>query len=156
MAIRNKGASADMEELRISTDKAELDVALIHRFLSEESTWARDIPRELVERSIGHSLCFGGFLGADQVAFARVISDFATFANLVDVFVLPPHRGKGYSKALVAAVVAHPQLQGLRRFTLATWDAHSLYSRFGFTTPQRPETLMERYAPDVYAANVGE
>lgn len=145
-----------MGQLRISTDKAELDVALIHRFLSGESTWARGIPRELVERSIGHSLCFGGFLGTAQVAFARVISDYATFANLVDVFVLPPHRGTGYGKALVAAVLDHPQLQGLRRFTLATWDAHGLYARFGFTAPQRPETLMERYVPDVYAAHAGE
>lgn len=143
-----------MEQLRISTDKAELDVALVHRFLSEDSTWARGISRELVERSIEYSLCFGGFVGAAQVAFARVISDYATFANLVDVFVLPSCRGKGYSKALVAAVVTHPQLQGLRRFTLATWDAHGLYAAFGFTAPQRPETLMERYVPDVYMAKV--
>ena len=91
-------------------------------------------------------------MGSDQVAFARVISDYATFANLVDVFVLPTHRGKGYSKALMAAVFGHPQLQGLRRFALATSDAHGLYAQFGFTAPRRPETLMERYVADIYVA----
>lgn len=137
-------------ELRITTDPAELDVSLIHRFLSEQSTWARGIPRALVEKSVRHSLCFGGFLGRAQVAFARVVSDFATFANLVDVFVLPEHRGRGYSKALMAAVIAHPELQGLRRFTLATADAHGLYAQFGFTPLAKPQTFMERYVPDVY------
>lgn len=137
-------------ELRITTDPAELDVSLIHRFLSEQSTWARGIPRALVEKSLRHSLCFGGFLGRAQVAFARVVSDFATFANLVDVFVLPEHRGRGYSKALMAAVIAHPELQGLRRFTLATADAHGLYAQFGFTPLAKPQTFMERYVPDVY------
>lgn len=141
-----------MERLRITTDNAELDRDLIHRFLSEHTYWAKGIARELVERSIDNSLCFGGFVGPDQVAFARVISDYATFANLVDVFVLPAHRGKGFSKALMAAVFAHPRLQGLRRFSLATSDAHGLYAQFGFTTPQRPETLMERYEPNAYVA----
>lgn len=139
--------------LRITTDQAELDVALIHRFLSEHSGWAKGIARPIVERALTHSLCFGGFLDSQQVAFARVISDYATFANLVDVFVLPDHRGKGYSKALMAAIVAHPQLQGLRRFTLATADAHGLYAQFGFTSLNRPQTFMERYCPDVYAAD---
>jgi GNAT superfamily N-acetyltransferase len=85
-----------------------------------------------------------------SVAFARVISDCATFANLVDVFVLPAYRGLGYGKALTTAIVEHPQLQGLRRFTLATADAHGLYSQFGFTSPLRPQSLMERYFPDIY------
>jgi len=91
-------------------------------------------------------------VGEAQVAFARVVSDYATFAYLGDVFVLPGHRGKGYGKALVAAVLAHPRLQGLRRFMLATRDAHALYARFGFAAPARPESLMERYQPDVYAS----
>lgn len=138
--------------LRVSTDKAELDVALIHRFLSEHSGWATGISLPIVEKALEHSLCFGGFLGTSQVAFARVISDFATFANLVDVFVLPEHRGKGFGKTIMGAVVDHPQLQGLRRFTLATADAHDLYSQFGFTPLTRPHTFMERYFPDVYAA----
>lgn len=138
------------DTFRISTDTADLDVGFVHRFLSEQTYWARGIPRETVERSIANSLCFGGFLGARQVAFARVISDYATFANLVDVFVLPELRGKGYSKALMAAVLAHPRLQGLRRFMLATSDAHGLYAQFGFTAPANPQTLMERYDPHVY------
>ncbi|MGE0358082.1 MAG: GNAT family N-acetyltransferase [Burkholderiales bacterium] len=139
-------------KLRISTDRIELDVPMIHRFLSEHSSWARGIPLPVVERALGHSLCFGGYLGSTQVAFARVISDYATFANLVDVFVVPEHRGKGFSKALMAAVVDHPQLQGLRRFTLATTDAHGLYSQFGFTAPVQPQSFMERYFPQVYSA----
>ena len=141
-----------MHELRITTDRAALDVGAIHRFLSEQSTWARGIPLATVQRSLDTSLCFGGFLGREQVAFARVISDFATFANLVDVFVLPAHRGKGYSKEMLRAVLAHPDLQGLRRFTLATSDAHGLYRQFGFTAPANPQSSMERYFPDVYRA----
>lgn len=96
---------------------------MIHNVLSPQTTWAKDIPYAMVRTSIENSLCFGGYIADTQVAFARVISDYATFANLVDVFVLPQHRGNGYSKALVEAVLAHPQLQGLRRFTLATGDA---------------------------------
>ncbi len=139
-----------MSELRISTEQAELDISLIHRFLSEQSAWARGIPIDLVRKSIRHSLCFGGYIGDAQAAFARVISDFTTFAYLVDVFVLPPHRGKGYGGQLMATVLAHPQLQGLRRFMLATADAHGLYAQYGFTVPQQPQALMERYRPDIY------
>lgn len=138
------------ETLRISTDKSELDVALIHDFLATGSSWAQGIPVETVRKSIEHSLCFGGYLGGAQVAFARVISDFATFANLVDVFVLPAYRGRGYSKDMVEAVIAHPELQGLRRFTLATFDAHELYARYGFAAPSKPDTLMEIYRPGLY------
>ena len=123
---------------QISTDPAQLDVPLIHQFLSEQSTWAGGMPRALLERAIAHSLCFGMYLDGRQIGFARVVTDRATFANLVDVFVLPGHRGHGYSKRLVAAIVAHPDLQGLRRFTLATGDAHGLYARFGFTPPVYP------------------
>jgi GNAT superfamily N-acetyltransferase len=139
-----------MEQLRISTNAQDLDVPLIHRFLSEELAWAQGIPIETVHTSILHSLNFGGFLGASQVAYARVVSDRATFAYLVDVFVLKEHRGKGYSRALVGAVIAHPQLQGLRRFMLATSDAHGLYAKFGFAPSSRPQTLMEKYVPDAY------
>jgi GNAT superfamily N-acetyltransferase len=136
--------------LEISTDLGRLDVGMIYRFLSEESTWAIGIGRDVVERAIDNSLCFGAYLDGRQVAFARVISDYATFANLVDVFVLPDYRGRGYSKQMMEAVMAHPSLQGLRRFTLATFDAHGLYRRFGFTAPGRPELLMERYFPHLY------
>ncbi|MBX9402995.1 GNAT family N-acetyltransferase [Lysobacter sp. BMK333-48F3] len=138
--------------LRISTDPAEIDLGRVHDFLSNRSGWAQGIPRATLERAIAHSLCFSGLIGTEQVAFARVVSDRATFANLVDVFVLPQHRGHGYGKVLVQAVLAHPQLQGLRRFTLATADAHGLYAQFGFAAPSRPHTLMERYAPDIYRA----
>lgn len=140
-----------MSTLRVSTDKSELNVPLIHRFLSEQSGWAKGIPVQTVQKALEHSLCFGGFVGGSQVAFARVISDYATFANLVDVFVLPEHRGRGYSKTLMEAVVAHPELQGLRRFTLATADAHGLYQKFGFTPLNKPQTFMERYFPTVYS-----
>jgi GNAT superfamily N-acetyltransferase len=140
------------ETLRIGTDKSELDLALIHDFLATGSSWAQGISFDTVRKSIEHSLCFGGYLGGRQVAFARVISDYATFANLVDVFVLPAHRGQGYSKQLVEAVIAHPELQGLRRFTLATFDAHQLYARYGFTPPHKPDTLMEIYQPGIYQA----
>jgi GNAT superfamily N-acetyltransferase len=145
-----------MTRLTISSQHADLDIPLIHHFLSKQSTWALGIPLATVERALQHSLCFGGFLtGADghrqQVAFARVITDQATFANLVDVFVLPEQRGRGFSKQLVAAVMAHPALQGLRRFTLATGDAHGLYAQFGFSSPLRPQSLMERYVPDLYS-----
>lgn len=142
-----------MEDFRIDTNREQLDIAFIHRFLSKESTWARGIPLTTVERAIQHSLCFGGYIGTSQIAFARVISDFSTFGNLVDVFVLPEYRGRGYGKLLVQAVVSHPHLLNLRRFTLATADAHGLYAEFGFTTPLRPESLMERYFPKIYETN---
>jgi GNAT superfamily N-acetyltransferase len=136
--------------LQISTDLARLDIPMIYRYLSEESSWAVGIGRDVVERSIDNSLCFGAYLDGTQVAFARVITDYATFANLVDVFVLPEYRGLGYSKQLMQAVVEHPSLQRLRRFTLATADAHGLYRRFGFSAPSRPELLMEKYFPNLY------
>ncbi|CDG81324.1 putative uncharacterized protein [Janthinobacterium agaricidamnosum NBRC 102515 = DSM 9628] len=139
-----------MPDFTISSDPAELDVPAIHHFLSTQSTWAINIPLATVTRAIDHSLCFGGYFDGRQVAFARVVTDYATFANLVDVFVLPEYRGRGYSKLLMAAVFGHPQLQGLRRFTLATFDAHGLYAQFGFAPPQRPELLMERYFPHLY------
>lgn len=142
--------SSLLPNFQISTDRTSLDVPLIYRFLSEQSTWAVGIPRAVVERAIDNSLCFGGYVDGRQVAFARVITDFATFANLVDVFVLPEYRGRGYGRQVMEAVIAHPSLQGLRRFTLATGDAHGLYAQFGFTAPQKPESLMERYFPNIY------
>lgn len=144
------------ETLRISTDPAELDREAIHDMMARQSSWARGIPRATQDRAIDNSLCFGGYLGDRQVAFARVITDYATFANLVDVFVLPEHRGKGFSTALMAAVMAHPGLQGLRRFTLHTTDAHGLYAKFGFTAPAKPENAMERWFPGLYERGAGE
>lgn len=144
-----------MGTLQITTDKDRLDTGLIHRFLSTEAYWSRGIPHATVERAIAGSLCFGGYLDGRQVAFARVVTDGATFGYLADVFVLPEHRGQGHARTLVAAVMAHPQLQGLRRFSLATSDAHGLYAGFGFAAPARPQTLMEKLDPDVYAGAPG-
>lgn len=141
-----------MDALRISTDRDELDVGMVHRFLAEDAYWSRGIPRDVVERAIAGSLCFGGYLkGAGQVAFGRVVTDAATFGYLADVFVLPAHRGRGHGRALVEAMLAHPQLQGLRRLMLATSDAHGLYAGFGFETA-RPGKLMEIVRSDPYRA----
>lgn len=128
----------------ISDDPARLDLNVIHRYLSEESYWAQRIPRALVERAVAHSLCFGVYAGAEQVGFARVVSDRATFAYLADVFVLPAHRGQELSKRLMAAITAHPELQGLRRWMLATADAHGLYRQHGFAALAKPDRFMER------------
>jgi GNAT superfamily N-acetyltransferase len=143
---------ANVSNLQISTDRTELDVPLIYRFLSEQSTWAVGISRAVVDRAIENSLCFGGYVDGRQVAFARVITDYATFGNLVDMFVIPEYRGRGYSLEIMKAVMVHPSLKTLRRFMLATGDAHGLYEKFGFTPPQRPETLMERYFPNMYVS----
>jgi GNAT superfamily N-acetyltransferase len=134
----------------IDTDPARLDRALIHRHLSEETYWARGVPRKVVERAIEHSICFGAYRDGVQVGFARVVTDRATFAYLADVFVLPQHQGAGCAQQMMDVILAHPQLQGLRRFALATRDAHALYARYGFTPLAKPETFMERYRPDVY------
>jgi len=136
--------------LRISVDPAELDVALIHRFLSEESYWARGIPRATLERALAHSVCVGGFLGDNQVAFARAVTDQATFAYLADVFVLPEHRGQGYGRQVVAALLDDPRLQGLRRWHLVTRDMQRLYADFDFVPLTQPERHMQRHDPEIY------
>lgn len=134
----------------VSTDRTRIDVDLVHDFLARQSYWAAGISRDLVARSLDHSLCFGLYREGTQVGFARVISDFATYAYLADVFVLPQHRGQGLSVWMVEIILGHPRLQGLRRFVLATRDAHGLYARFGFTAYPDPDRLMCRYDPDVY------
>lgn len=134
----------------ISTRLADVDLDLVHRYLSTESYWAGGIPRALVARALLHSRVYAGLLDGQQIAFARVISDEATFANLVDVFVLPAHRGHGYGARLLEAILADPALQGLRRFMLATRDAHGLYARYGFVPVEGSQVLMQRYQPDIY------
>lgn len=134
-------------EYEISTDPARLDRDLVHRFLSVEAYWARGIPRDVVDRSIDNSLCFGLYRGAEQVGFARVVTDRAAIAYLGDVFIVQAHRGRGLGKWLVETVMAHPDLQGLRRFMLGTEDAHSLYERFGFRSLANPERMMEIASP---------
>jgi len=136
------------EDILISDDRAFLDRTLIHRFLSERTYWAPNVPREIVERAIDHSLCFGVYRAGAQIGFARVVTDFATFAWLADVFILEEERGKGISKKLVTAIQAHPQLQGLRRFMLGTRDAHGLYAQFGFEPVKYPERFMEIANPN--------
>jgi len=139
-----------MAELRISSDFADVDLDVVHGFLSRDAYWCRGITRDRVERAARNSLCFSALLGGVQVGFARVVTDQATFGYLADVFVLPAFRGRGISQTMMAAVLAHPELQGLRRFLLATSDAHGLYAKHQFTPIARPERFMERYRPDAH------
>jgi GNAT superfamily N-acetyltransferase len=128
----------------ISTDPSRLDVDMLHRFLSA-SYWAQGRSREVVERSIRHSICFGAYQSGRQIGFGRVVSDRAVFAYLADVFVLPEYRGQGVAKAIVDAAVNHPELQGLSVFLLRTRDAHGLYRQFGFGPVPMPDEMMGRY-----------
>ena len=134
--------------LLFSTDRSRLDIDAIHAFLSTESYWVPGIRREFVERAIETSLCFAIFDGARQLAFARVITDGAGFAWLADVFVVADARGRKLGERLVQFVLAHPDLQRIRRFMLATRDAHGLYAKYGFTPLAHPERIMERYDAD--------
>lgn len=137
------------DDYLLSMDKSKIDVAAVHRFLSH-SYWAENIPLTVVQKSIDNSLCFAVYHNQGLIGFARVISDFATFAYLADVFILPEERGKGLSKWLMEVIMDHPQLSGLRRFTLATRDAHGLYAQFGFTPFDKPDRWMQRHDPEVY------
>ncbi|HEY0197615.1 MAG TPA: GNAT family N-acetyltransferase [Rhodanobacter sp.] len=139
-----------MGVMQISTDKDRLDVGLIHRFLSTEAYWSLGIPLQVVERALAGSLCFGGYIDGRLAAFGRVVTDGATFAYLADVFVLSEYRGQGHGRQLLGAIMVYPALQGLRRFMLATADAHALYAEFGFAAPVRPERLMEILDFDLY------
>ena len=136
--------------MQISTDKSQLDIALIHQFLSVQSAWAKGISLETVQRSITNSLCFGGFLENRQIAFARVVTDKATFAYLMDVFVLPAYRCRGHAKTLMRAIQEHPDLQDIRRFILVSSTARGLYEQFGFKSPAKPDTFLEINRPDIY------
>jgi GNAT superfamily N-acetyltransferase len=131
----------------ISTDKSKLDVGVIHEYLSERSYWAQGRPLDVVQKAIEHSVCFGVYDDDQQVGFARVVTDYATFAWLCDVFILESHRGRGLGKWLIACVVAHPDLRGFKNFLLATSDAHELYRRYGgFDSLEKPEKWMRRSA----------
>lgn len=132
----------------ISTDKRRLDLKFIHQFLDQEAYWAKGRTIKTIGRSIRHSLAFGIYAGRKQVGFARVITDFATFAWIADVFVIKQHRGKGLSKWLMEVILAHPRLQRFRRWVLATKDAQGLYGQFGFVSLKRPERFMERRDPN--------
>ena len=133
----------------ISTDSSRFDVEMIYQFLTN-SYWAEGIPRHIVQRSIDNAMCFGVFDGDKQVGFARVITDRATYAYIGDVFILDSHRGRGLSKLLMKAIMEHPDLQGFRRWSLVTNDAHGLYQQFGFKPIANPQKYMELVNPDVY------
>ncbi|MGF6572616.1 ribosomal protein S18 acetylase RimI-like enzyme [Paraburkholderia sp. GAS333] len=139
-------------ELTISDDKSALDIEMVYTFLSQQTAWANGMPRDTFERAVAGSLCFGGYLDGTQIAFARVITDSATFAYLCDVFVLPEYRGQGHASALMKHVFASPMLKGLRRIVLVTSDAHHVYEPHGFTQLANPERYMELHKPDVYQA----
>lgn len=139
-----------IEGYRISSDQSDLDIGSIHDFISK-SYWAEGIPIETLTRAINNSLCFGVFsTEKEQVGFARMITDSATYAYLADVYILKDHRGKGLSKWLLEEIMSHSDLQGLRRMTLATADAHGLYEKYGFSELAKPELFMENWKPEIY------
>jgi N-acetylglutamate synthase-like GNAT family acetyltransferase len=133
----------------ISTDKSKLDVGLIHDFL-RHSYWAEDIPLAIVQKSIANSLCFGVYEGGSQVGFARVITDYATFGYVADVFIIPAKQKQGLGKKLMAYIMDFPELKGIRRWHLLTLDAQNLYKKVGFKTPANPEHHMELRNPGIY------
>jgi GNAT superfamily N-acetyltransferase len=136
--------NAMVSDLRISNDIAEMDLPLIHRFLATESYWAKGLRFETLAKSLSHSLCFAGFVGDKQVAFGRAITDFASFGYLKDVFVLPAHRGRGYGRELVDAMLAKLDDEGVASLMLATQDAHALYRKVGFEAVEGSAKLMRR------------
>jgi GNAT superfamily N-acetyltransferase len=132
-----------MTSIEISTDRARLDLAMIHAFLANYSYWVPGISRASVEACIKHSLCFGVYADGRQIAFARVVTDYVRFAHLLDVFVLQEYRGRGISKLLMSNILSHPDLRTIARYTLGTQDAHGLYAQYGFTSIANPERQME-------------
>jgi GNAT superfamily N-acetyltransferase len=140
-----EGSSMDQlaDDYAVSTDRTRLDRDLVSRFLTQEAYWSTGIPRETVERAIDNSLCFAIYKESDQVGFARVVTDLCTFVWICDVFVIPEHRRRGLGTRLIRAMLEHPDLQGLRRWILATRDAHGLYEKCGFSRVDDPERFME-------------
>jgi len=133
----------------VVTDPSKLDVVAIHRYLTR-AYWSEGIPQHIVEKALANSLCFGLFQATQQIGLARVVTDRATYAYLCDVYVLEEFRGKGLGVWLMECVTSHPDLQGLRRFSLATRDAHGLYEKFGFAALKKPQSLMEIVHHDIY------
>ncbi len=147
MTVIMNDEAFEKKGFKISTDKNLLNVDVIYDYLNNESYWAKGIPRQKMAKAIENSMCFGIYLNHEQVGFARVVTDNATFAYICDVFVLPVYRGNGLSKWLIQTIVKHPDLKGLRRWSLATLDAHNLYNQFGFSPLSRPENWMEIFTP---------
>ncbi len=144
--------TAVKDGFEISTDKSKLNITLIHQYLSVESYWAKNIPLALVQKSIEGSFCFGLYFQEQQIGFARVITDFAVFGYLADVFILPAYRGRGLSKWLMETIMNHPELQNFRRWMLATRDAQGLYRQFGFVPLPNPERIMQYQSLVTYPA----
>jgi GNAT superfamily N-acetyltransferase len=142
--------TSERGEFTIDTDKERLNIDAIQRFLSEDSYWAKSRTLEQTTTAIEHSICFGLYHQDKQIGFARVVSDRATFAYIGDVYVIDEFRGQGLSKWLMEVILSHPDLQGLRRWILATRDAHGLYSQYGFDSLKHPDRWMEKPAPDAY------
>lgn len=138
-----------METYHVSADPSRFDIEFIHQYLTR-AYWCEGISRETIEKAIRGSLCFGVFVEGKQAGFARMVTDKATFAYLADVFIHEDYRGRGLSKLLMQTIMAHPDLQGLRRIILATRDAHGLYAQFGFQPLNNPERWMQIHDPDVY------
>lgn len=134
----------------ISTDRDRLDIGAVQDYLAKESYWARERTEQQTVTAVRNSLCFGVYEGKTQIGFARVVTDFSTFAYLGDVFILPSHQGSGLGKWLMEVIIGHPDLQGFRRWVLATRDAHKLYDKYGFTELKHPERWMEKAAPNAY------
>lgn len=139
-----------MEDLLLKSGKENMDVKAIHRFLTEESYWAKGISFELVDKSLENSFCIGAFIGSEQVGFGRVITDYYTFGWFADFYVLPGHRGKGISKKMLAHIIDQPWSKRLRRKMLNTRDGHSLYRQFGFKELAHPSYIMEVYQPNIH------
>lgn len=150
MVSMDMASAGDPYEISTAMDRVNFDV--VHRFLTT-SYWSEGIPRATVERAIAHSICASAHYGAEQVGFARVVSDRAVFAYVADVFVLPEHRQRGLARRMMQALQAHPDLQGLRRWSLVTRDAHAVYRGCGFTSLAHPERHMEIHNPAIYTAN---
>lgn len=131
--------------IEVSTDKSKLDINLIHAFLSHDSYWAKGRSIDTVKQSIDHSLCFGVYLNGEQVGFARVVTDFAVFAWIMDVFILPGFKGNGFGKKMMRAITMHEQLQNIQRWGLVTDDAHGFYEQYGFKPLRNPQNMMEIY-----------
>lgn len=139
-----------MPDVMIKTGKEHMNVAMIHRFLSEDSYWAKGIPFTLVDRSLTHSFCIGAFVNGHQAGFGRVITDYNTFGWLADFFVLPEYRGQGISKKMLSHLFEQPWSRRLRRKMLCTSDAHGLYRQFQFKELNKPSSMMEIYNPDIH------
>lgn len=139
-----------MENYQIKNGFEQMDIKAVYRYLNQQSYWAENIPYPTVETALKNSFCVGVFTQGQQIGFARLVTDYATFAYLADVYILEEHRQKGLSKALMNHIMALDWVSRLRRITLATWDAHGLYSQYGFTAPENPEHLMEIRRKDIY------